>query len=877
VRTRASNGTAFGVRGSAEGLLKFVSQRIQAEKCVGQDDRDHGCAETERRDETERYEQAEQPSGPVQQQRARKGRRGGPQALAGGLDLSHRQQPVGEEPIEVVGDVATPPGHGKIIRLRQQNCIRRPGPAPDMPRFSGREPLRRRGEAVTAELTPHGMGEGNRPQHEAALRHRLLRHQRPDVAREGANLGKELTPLAARFPPPLVTGVVAEAEEDGQGKAEQREGGRRQPREPAGRDAGDRRHGGGPRTDDGKFRRDSRDDRPPQDEEQTEGAGTGRRIMPRHLKELCSLLQKEAVAFLPFTKPDSLTVMVKSAPPLRPHGAAYYLDHFRQVLEAVKQRYGFLLDPTEHAHIHRIEALREPAQMLYARLVNRRGPCFRYDRLSYPEIPTLEAAVAELVAQSLLVPCDTGLEAAIRRKLYGCFTLSELRASLTEHRLPRPVRKGDLLSWLEGWDGSTPWLEGLLARHPVLRLPPRDPWPFLRFLFFGELRDNLSDFVTRELGFIVTESVEKEKLRAQFATRQAAADANRMACLYMEFRAMRDTQPAVDTLRWWQAQAIDRAALRAGVASFDRLVDRLGRRLERAGAFAESLNLYATSPAAPVRERQARLLIKDGRRQEAIELLQAIAKGASDAEEAYVARQLLARLAKTARRSEARQYQQSSRHIILEDTEQSVETATLGYYRRAGWQGVHSENWLWNAIFGLLLWDIIYDPAFGAFHSPLQFAPADLHDPGFYDRRQARIEERLALLRDPAESFAMIAARHDEKAGLANPFVSWHEGLLKLIRIAVDRLPASGLGAVLRRFAQDIKRRSRGFPDLFLWTAAEYRFVEVKSENDQLSAAQYQWLRFLDEAGISVSLDRVSREQAETKARSTTRKVGSST
>jgi hypothetical protein len=72
-------------------------------------------------------------------------------------------------------------------------------------------------------------------------------------------------------------------------------------------------------------------------------------------------------------------------------------------------------------------------------------------------------------------------------------------------------------------------------------------------------------------------------------------------------------------------------------------------------------------------------------------------------------------------------------------------------------------------------------------------------------------------------------------------------------------LPAPGLGAVLRRFAQDIKRRSRGFPDLFLWTSTEYRFVEVKSENDQLSAAQYQWLRFLDEAGIAVSLDRVQR------------------
>jgi hypothetical protein len=550
---------------------------------------------------------------------------------------------------------------------------------------------------------------------------------------------------------------------------------------------------------------------------------------------------------------------VETAPPQRPDGAPYYLDHFRQVLEAVKQRYGFILDPAEHAHIRRIEALRKPAQMLYARLVNRKGPCFRLDRISYPEIPALEAAAVELTAQGLLVPCDTSLKAALRRKLYGCFTLPELQASLTEHRLPRPVRKGDLLSWLEGWDESTPWLEGLLARHPVLRLPACDPWPFLRFLFFGELRDNLSDFVTRELGFMVTERMDQERLRAQFATRQAATDAYRMACLYNEFRGMRDGQPALDTLRWWQAQAIDRAALAAGVASFDRLVDRLGKRLERAGAFVESLKLYATSPAAPARERRARLLIKDGCRQEAIGLLQAMAADPSDGEEAYVARQLLARLAKTARCSEARQYQQSSRQIILEDAEQSVETATLQHYRRAGWQGVHSENWLWNAIFGLLLWDIIYDPDVGAFHSPLQFAPADLHDPGFYDRRQVQIEHRLAMLRDPAASFAMMAARHDEKAGIANPFVSWHEDLLTLVRIAIDRLPAIGLGAVLRRFAQDIKRRSRGFPDLFLWTATEYRFVEVKSENDQLSSAQYQWLRFLEEAGIVVSLDRVRR------------------
>jgi len=551
--------------------------------------------------------------------------------------------------------------------------------------------------------------------------------------------------------------------------------------------------------------------------------------------------------------------MLVSAPPQRPNGIAYYLDHFGQVLEAVKERYGFLLDAAEQAHINRIESLPEPARMLYARLVNRKGPCFRLDRLAYPEIPALGTAAAVLLARGLLLPGEPGLEPALRPRLYACFTLAELRASLAGHRPPRSARKGELLAWLEGWDGGPEWLAGLLSRHPVLRLPPSDCWPFLRFLFFGELRDNLSDFVTRELGLIVTESVAAGKLRAQFTTREAAVDAFRMASLYAEFRTLRDAQPALDTWHWWQAQKIDRSALAAGVTTFDRLVDRLGRRLERAGALTESLDLYATSPAPPARERRARLLLKAGRRDEAIGLLQVMAADAHDAEEAYVARQFLGRLAKTTRRSEARQYQQSSPHIILEDAGQTVETATLGHYRRAGWHGVHSENWLWNAIFGLLLWDIIYDPDVGAFHSPLQFAPADLHDPGFYDRRRARIEDRLALLRDPTASFAMMAKHHDQKVGIANPFVSWHADLLALIRVAIDHLPPTGLGAVLRRFAQDIKRRSRGFPDLFLWTATEYRFVEVKSENDQLSAAQYQWLRFLDEAGIAVSLDRVRR------------------
>jgi hypothetical protein len=553
---------------------------------------------------------------------------------------------------------------------------------------------------------------------------------------------------------------------------------------------------------------------------------------------------------------------VDTASPDPPISAAYYLDHFLQVLEAVKRRYGCLLDQTERAHIDRLEALSEPAQMLYARLVNRKGPCFRLDRLAYPEIPGMDAALAELASRSLLTPCDREVRADLRPRLFGCFTLAELQASLRQaHPGRRPSRKEDLFNWLAEWPGCSAWLAQLLRSYPVVRLDAEDPWAFFRFLFFGELRDNLADFVTRALGHVVTESVAPEKLSLLFRTRQEAIDAYRLARLYARFRAIRETQPALDTLHWWQTQGVDRAALAAGADRFDRLVDRLGRRLEREGAPAAALALYATSPVAPARERQARLLLKQGRRGEAIRLLQTMTEAPCHAEEDYAAQQLLGRLAKTARRSEARHYQRMGDHLVVDDASGSVEAATLAHYARAGWHGVHSENWLWNALFGLLLWDIIYDPDVGAFHSPLQLAPADLHDPGFYDRRRDAVEKRLLLLHEPDAAFAMIARHYREKEGLANPFVSWHAELLSLISHLIHRVPPAGLAAVMRRLAQDIKRRSRGFPDLFLWTDADYRFVEVKSENDQLSAAQYQWLRFFGDSGIRVSLDNIRRRE----------------
>ncbi len=563
-----------------------------------------------------------------------------------------------------------------------------------------------------------------------------------------------------------------------------------------------------------------------------------------------------------FTQTESVDRETRSAPPhsvahnpIHPH-PPYYLNDFITVIAGVRARYGDCLSMEEQIYLTKLDALSQPARMLYARLVNRRGPFFRVSRLDYPEVGDVVPVIEELLAGAFLVR-DFGEPAPAQ--ILACFTYPELKAALRGHDPPPSSRRPELLAWLAQWEGYADWIGGLLARDPVIGVSASDPFAFLRFLFFGELRSNLSDFVTRALGAIVNETVEPACLRPRFIGRKAMDDAYRMAVLYQDFRAVRENRSAVECLNWWKSQAINREALSAGQEWFDRLVDRLGRLLERAGETTEAAWLYAQSPVAPARERLARLLIKDGDRARALALLRDMQAAPSHAEEGYAARQLLARLERRVRRTEARAFEIAGATLEVDYPAPGVEQAVLAYYRRQGWAGVHSENWLWNASFGLLLWDIIYDSTLGVFHSPFQFAPSDLHNATFYARREARIEPRLAMLAEPASAWGVMREHFAAKRGVANPFVAWHDDLLGVMEMMVRRLPGAGHAAALRHLGRNVRRHSSGLPDLFLWNDADYRFVEIKAENDHLSGHQFEWLRVLSAAGIKVSLEKVVR------------------
>ncbi len=150
-----------------------------------------------------------------------------------------------------------------------------------------------------------------------------------------------------------------------------------------------------------------------------------------------------------------------------------------------------------------------------------------------------------------------------------------------------------------------------------------------------------------------------------------------------------------------------------------------------------------------------------------------------------------------------------------------------------------------------------YDPAYGAFHHPLQLSPSDLYTVEFYVKRRDAIEERLSAIHDFTAAALRIQQICAEKRGIHNPFVFWHEGLEALLLALLAHTPPAAMSAILRHLSQDIQRRRKGFPDLFLWKDGNYRFLEVKSPNDQLAPHQYQWLQFFKLHGVEAAIQRV--------------------
>ncbi|WP_233236804.1 VRR-NUC domain-containing protein [Bordetella sp. LUAb4] len=565
----------------------------------------------------------------------------------------------------------------------------------------------------------------------------------------------------------------------------------------------------------------------------------------------------------------------------------YYLRNFTFALAWIAERYGDLLDDAELAFLSDYAGLPQPSQALLVRMVMRKGPYFRADSLHYAEIGDPMIAAAPLLdlgwldadpVMTLDALFSVLRQAELLRLFAGAAPGRPSKARLLEHLRGLAVY-GEARPWRQ-WrsthgavDGATVGgtAAGAADGFDVVELRITLLVERLRLMFFGNLRQDWSEFVLADLGIFQYERVEFPAAARAFQHRSDIETYLRLQRLRERF----DEVPIAEATPGSHWRAIHHALLAETPAQSwlsrrrDKLLFALGRARERQRDWDGALACYRSNGYPGARHRAMRVLEQAGADAEAL----LMAEAALAAPESETEVQLLQRLIPRLRRRLGRDGLAPARKtaVITLDLRlprpqdgRSVEFVARDHLSCADAPVYYVENTLINALFGLLCWPAIFQPVAGAFFHPFQRGPADLHDPGFATARRAAFDACLAQL-DEGSHADTIRNHWRTKAGLMSPFVAWGALDEDLLDMALHCLPAAHLKLWFKRILADIKTNASGLPDLVRFWPAErrYELIEVKGPGDRLQDNQLRWIAYNQAHGIPVQVCRVAwQEQA---------------
>jgi len=521
----------------------------------------------------------------------------------------------------------------------------------------------------------------------------------------------------------------------------------------------------------------------------------------------------------------------------------YYLDYFHYLLNFVERQYAHVLDQPEYLFYQSFRDLTEDAQCLYIRFSNRKGDLFRIGKINYPEIHDIQAARDELRYQEFITINESNDPLQ-----FNLFTKKEL---CTFYKfLDGNQRKMEMLQELTEED-----LNIIHQHEEIAQLQKVQEVEFLKLLFFGNRHTQMTEFVIRDVGNIKLQQLDETKFKPWFQSREEAVGVMQISQLK---RVVRDSilmelpiESLLKEMPWKSWLSFSRSKEAA-----ERLLLEIGSYLEKEEKLEEAIQCYNMTSMHPAPERKIRLLEKLGHADEAMSVAEDLLIKSSNASEAIFATDFLNRSGIRINRSMTKLLK-SSPTLELEFTDQRVETEVLNHFKSEGWNGLHSENFTWRGLFGLVFWDVLFDETHGAFHHPLQRQPSDLYEKNFYKSRKDLLDERLNSLKTRRHLKKHISKTYLEREGIANRFVTWHDQLVPVLDKIIDRLPLQGLKKVLLEISKQAKENSTGFPDLFIWNEKSYHFYEIKSPNDHLSAQQLFWINFLRSVKIKAEVLRV--------------------
>ena len=555
----------------------------------------------------------------------------------------------------------------------------------------------------------------------------------------------------------------------------------------------------------------------------------------------------------------------------------YYLTYFQYLIDFVKKKYQHILNETEQQFLADFEALTENEKCLFIRFCNRTGSFFRTEKLKYVEIENIPESLNGLIDKGFIESlCENHLlEAAEVLDIFSKSELIELAKMLNlETRGKASLKKEEVLDWLlavGNWEdmiyllNSEDYANIHGLPHSLVKVVKQTEVQMLKFLFFGSRHGDMTEFVTRDLGFQSYEKFDEDKMVAYFQTRQEVEDKLKVSLAREDFYLMQQADIEIlDIYNWFMdwTETHRKELSEIAILTYETFSLRVALYLEKKKALDEALIIFRLTEESPSRERQVRILDKQKNREEAKALCELILAEPQNATEQFFAEDYLNRieailLKKKSKKAVTQQLHNSDSITIAATWKRQVEFGVIDYYQNRGMKAEFTENHLWRSLFGLLFWDIIFDTDSLAIHHPLQRSPSDLFKPTFFEKRKEKMEERLKMLEDEDATIVYMNRIFFEKFGLTNPLVQWYGGLFPLILTLLERLSPEQITLITLEMAKNLRQNLRGFPDLFIWADGEYSFIEVKSPTDSLSNQQLFWLRFFESVNVRSKVLRV--------------------
>jgi methionine salvage enolase-phosphatase E1 len=400
----------------------------------------------------------------------------------------------------------------------------------------------------------------------------------------------------------------------------------------------------------------------------------------------------------------------------------------------------------------------------------------------------------------------------------------------------------------------------LLELEGVVEMAKLEQLEMIRLFFFGHPWGDMSQFVIRDIGNAKFETYDEELFKPQF---RSYDEVSQLFDLHQQYRALKRAMLVEDEALIDEAVGaltyVPENLSPVAESIVKKFIMRTGKWYEQNKQLERAAITYSRHSLPESRERLVRVLMGLGKKEEAREVLQRIAAEPETHSEWLFASDQLVKLSGNKQVLTTTKVMKEAPELVVPkpDGSLNIEEHVLITLRGQGFEGAHTENYIWRSLFGLIFWEELYSQERALIHQPLQRVPVDLQDRRYLKSRYQAFEHFFSVFESKQQLLEKVHATMVAKENIVNPWVGWHPDLPAHMEALFRHLSLEQLKEISLEMARNPLENGTGLPDLFVWKNDDYHFWEVKSPTDHLSAHQVFWINFMKDHGVKVEVLRI--------------------